>query len=787
MKTLLLIDANSMIHRCFHAVPPLVNKKNEPTGALYGVSNILLKIIQSKKPEYAAALFDRPEATFREQKYAQYKAQRPKTADELIPQLKKAHDLFESFSIKWLEIPGYEADDLIGTLAIKFKKEKDIKVLILTGDLDSLQLVEDGKILVETFKKGISETMVYDEGAVVERYGIHPTQMIDYKALVGDASDNIPGVAGVGPKTASEILRKYKTLDIFFKEGQKEKSYERINQSKEIALLSKDLATIITSAPVKININELELNPNTQNIKNFFDKNDFSSLIKRVDGLGENTKKKETKKKAESNQLSVFGSIKQNSEDIKIGYNLKDLYKKQEILGPIFDIKIGLELLGVKPDGWEDASEKIFKKILPLEEFLDKSFAWLSQKIKTLGLEKVFYNIEMPLVKVLSQMEKSGVLINLKKLKDVQKELNVSVKKIEDIILKEIGEEINLNSPKQLLSYFQKQGLKIKSTSAQTLEKISEGYPVVKRILEYREFFKMKTTYLDSFEKLIGEDKRIHPTFLQLGAATGRLSCQNPNLQNIPQESEWSQKIRNIFIPSLNNSLVSFDYSQIELRVIAHLSQDKNMIGAFKKGEDIHTLTAQKIFNTKEVLPQQRRLAKTLNFGMIYGMGYRAFSQTAHIPSDQAKEFIKKYFEEFPAIKEWQKMVLETTRETEISSNINGRFRNLPAINSLNQFLSSSAEREATNMPTQSLAADILKIAMIKVFDYLSKNNLLKKIKIILSIHDELIFDINKELLGQEKESDLIKKIRDIMESSYKLDVPLRVGVKIGKRWGEMN
>lgn len=803
MKTLLLIDANSLIHRCFHALPPLTNSKGEPTGALYGISNILLKIISSKKPDFAAALFDRPEPTFRKEKFSDYKIHRPKAADELVSQIILAHHLFEDFSIKTFELPGYEADDLIGTFATKFKNEKDIRVIILTGDLDSLQLIEDGKISVETFKKGISETATYNEEAVFERYGIRPDQMIDYKALVGDASDNIPGVSGIGPKTASEILKKYETLDIFFKKGQGEKSYAKIKENEDKALLSRELAEIITSVPIEAKLKDLEFSPDQEKIKKFFIENDFSSLLKRVTNIktDHQTKNVSEQKPAQVSfdfkeelpkdiilieESSTLSEKELPSTKNKIGFDLKSIFKKTAFLPPFFDISVGLGLLGISIENWREAALKIFKMEVPEKEFLYKSFVWLSKKIKDKKLEKVFYEIEMPLVPVLAEMEKKGVLINKKELKTVQKDLNGEVKEKEKNILKKIGVDLNLNSPKQLLEYFQKQGLKIKSTSADTLDKIKESHPIVKEILEYREFFKIKTTYLDAFEKLIKEDGRIHPTFMQLGAATGRLSCQNPNLQNIPQESSWSKKIRNVFITPEGFQFVSFDYSQIELRVLASLTEDKNMVSAFKKGEDIHSLTAQKIFGIKkeEVAPHQRRLAKVLNFGIIYGMGYRAFSQTAQIPSDQAKEFIQKYFDEFSTIKNWQADILKKARETGVSANINGRFRDVSAINSPNQFLASEAERAAINMPSQSLAADILKLAMSKSRDYIIKNKLEEKVYLILSIHDELIFEIEDNLIQKGK---IIEDLKEIMESAYELNVPLKVETKIGTKWGELS
>lgn len=805
MKKLLLIDANSLIHRCFHALPPLTNKKGEPTGALYGVSAILLKILQTKKPDFAAALFDRPEPTLRKQKFAEYKIHRPPTPNELVLQINKAHQLFESFSIKTLELIGYEADDLIGTLSQKFKNEA--QVIILTGDLDTLQLVENQKVIVETFKKGISQTVSYNEEKVKERYdGLSPAQLVDYKALVGDPSDNIPGVSGIGPKSATEILKKYQTLENFLEKGKKEKVYEKIADNKKIALLSKELATINTAVPLEIKLEDLTFAPRLSKIEEFFKENDFNSLIKRIN-LEEETPSKISSKENQF-QKTLFlkedqkpkkkevvfldkESLAQNPKDfldkekVKVGYHLKEIIKQQPIALPFFDVKIALELLEIKTQTWQEASQKTLKeKNLPEKEFLSRIYPWLLEKINLAGLNKIFFEIEMPLIPVIAEMEKNGVLIDLKKLKEIQKKINQEVLKKEKEILKEVGEEINLNSPKQLLGYFHKKGIKITSTAAEKLEKIASHYPLAQKILDYREIFKLKTTYLDPLENLIQEDGRLHPTFLQLGAATGRLSCQNPNLQNIPQESSWAPLIRSVFKAPEDFLLASFDYSQIELRVLAHLSQDKNMIEAFIKDEDIHTLTAQKIFGVKkeEVTPHQRRLAKTLNFGMIYGMGYRALAQTAKISAQEAKEFIKKYFQQFPSIKDWQAEILKYCRQNEISVNINGRFRSLPYINSPNQFLASQAEREALNMPTQSLAADILKLAMIKVFSYLQENQLASKIKIILSIHDELIFEVKKEL-AQEK---YLKKIKEIMESAYSLRVPLKVRIKTGENWGQL-
>ncbi len=812
MKTLLLIDANSLIHRCFHALPPFTNPKGEPVGALYGISNILLKIVSGKKPDYAVACFDRPEPTFRKKIFSDYKAQRPKAPDELISQIIGAHKLFENFSINFVEIPGYEADDIIGSLAKKSEEIKDVKTVILTGDLDSLQLIKDGKIIVDTFKKGISETIVYDEEKVKERYGITPDQLIDYKALVGDASDNIPGVFGIGPKAAALILQKYGTLENFLKKGGDEKYYEKIKKQEETALLSQKLAKIDQYAPIDFEIDDFVFSPDKNKILEYFKENDFSSFIKRLkeDFVSENKteedfKEEETESKENINSREIIlkkddliliteDSIKSfdkkdlNSKKEKIGYDLKPIYKKINFAQPIFDISIALRLLGMEFDDWQSASLKLFKQDLSEEDFILKSYNWLVGKIKEKGLEKIMYQIEMPLLPVIARMEQNGILVDEKSLEKTKKELNEALKISENKLFEIIGKNINPNSPKQLLDYFQNTlNLKINSTSAETIEKTKEknDLPVFGALILYREIFKLKTTYIDAFKKLVASDGRIHPTFLQLGAATGRLSCQNPNLQNIPQESDWSSKIRNVFVASPKNRLISFDYSQIELRVLASLTGDKQMIETFKNNGDIHTATAEKIFGAskEQVTKQMRRLAKTLNFGMVYGMGPRAFAQSAKISLKEAQDFIKKYFEQFPAIKEWEKKILDEARQTGISKNINGRFRDVSQINSVNQRFSSEAERVAKNMPSQSLAADILKLAMIGADEYIEN----KKAKMILSIHDELIFEVDESLIEEKSKIHFIKDVKSIMENAFELEVPLKVEVKSGKSWGDMS
>ncbi len=713
MKNLLLIDANALIHRSFHALPPFTSKDGKPSGAIYGLSSILLKILRNNPPRYIIALFDRPEATFRKELYNEYKIHRPKTPDELASQIIEARNLFDKFGIKHYEAAGYEADDLIGAATKKFKKTPDLKITVLTGDLDTLQLVDNDKVVVETLKKGISETIIYNETAVVQRYGILPEQIPDYKGLVGDASDNIPGVKSIGPKTAAVLIKEYGTLENFFRthensKGKPEKGFEKILESKDIALLSKRLALIHLEAPLEIkNLAEAEYKKIPyERISEYFADLGFQSLLKRISQT-------ETEKKPEKN------------------------------------------------------------KIRP------SSQANLFENLPTLS-RQIIDEIETPLSPILKELEENGIKIDIKKLEAREKELNQRLNELTQKIYAEAGEVFNINSPKQLLDILTKKfRIKLKSTAYEKLISHKGKLALIDLILDYRELFKLKSTYLDPFIELTRKNSRIHPTFIQLKAATGRITCENPNLQNIPES------IRDIFIAEKNYKLVSFDYSQIELRVLASVAQDREMIDAFKKNLDIHQITAGKIFhaNPDEITSDMRRIAKTLNFGMVYGMGARAFSQQSGLSQDEAKKFISEYFKDFPTIRDWQNEIINQARQDGFVKNLNGRIRYLPEIVSFNPRVQAEAERMAVNFPIQSLAADILKLAMVKTKEVLVKNNFWDtKAKMLLTIHDELIFEI--------KDDDSLKKIvdliRDTMESVYKLKIPLQINVGIGSNWKEI-
>ncbi|MDD4761459.1 MAG: DNA polymerase [Candidatus Pacebacteria bacterium] len=821
MKTLILIDANSLIHRCFHALPPLTNKKGEPTNALYGLSSVLIKIFREYKPDYAAAFFDRPEETNRKKDYAEYKAGRVKAPDELIEQIIKAKEVFRAFGIKTFELPGFEADDLIGTAAERFKGKEE-KIIILTGDLDTTQLVSDQEnVTVETFKKGITEMMVYDEKAVKERFGVEAWQVVDYKGLAGDSSDNIKGIPGVGPKTAVPLLNEFGTIEEIFKNiDEKDKRFKKFIGFEKEAIASKKLAIIERDAPIDLGkLENLKTNGlKEEDLKDLFLEMGFQSLIKRIEG--EKSKKAENgglfEKKENKVQLFNFnskqsreklefifeeeklGEEKAKSKKIKVGFSLKKIIKEQGLEGPYFDLGIAFWLLDSNVGDY--SSEYIFKRFLKKEwrnkeEDLFFAYKWVEGELKKNNLIKVFNQIEMPLLPILSEMENWGIEIKKEKLERLKEKVREEVNELAKKIYKLAGGEFNINSPKQMGEVlFKKLNIaakKIKktaggaiSTSYENLIKIKDEHKIIELILEYREQFKVLSTYIEPIIELTDKKGRLHTSYLQTGTATGRLSSEHPNLQNIPQGGELAQLLREVFSGGEGKELVSFDYSQMELRILASLSRDDKMIKAFKEGKDIHAATASYVFNVpfEEVDREKRRVAKVLNFGIVYGMGVNAFAESSGLKREEAKKFIEEYFKEFSEIKRWQENIKREARTLGYVTTLNGRRRLVPDLMSSSPRFAAQAERIVINMPTQGLAADVMKIAIIKTKEMLKKEGWWgKEIKMLLTIHDELLFEIEKELI--EKAA---KKIRKEMEEAFKLSVPLLVEIKKGKNWGEM-
>jgi len=773
---------------------------------LFGLANILLKILSEQSPDYAAAAFDRREKTFRKEIFESYKINRPPAPEDLISQIIEARNLFRIFNIKVFEMPGFEADDLIGTLAEKLKTKKDdLQIIILTGDLDSLQLVQGKKVIVEILKKGISETEIYDEEAVIKRYNLKPELLSDYKGLVGDKSDNIPGVKNIGPKTAEKIINKYGSLESAIAQiSPQEKGYKEITAQKETAILSKKLATIKTDVQLEVDLEDLNVNIDTQKIRNYFEAWDFKTLISRLEKF-ENKIPKDEELNREISVINAFyvrdaEDLKNNtkflSKNTKVSFDWKPIIKKLlnegvEVPKNIFDLKIAYWLLN--PDEKKIDLEKIIQKTGKLQNIEQDSwknaFILLKNKLKKNQLQDIFEKIEIPLIEVLSKMEINGIKVNLILANELISKMEKELKLTEMNIFNEVGAaDFNINSPKQLSAIIFKK-LKINdikkvrtksginSTSFDVLSRAKDN-PLVKLIIKQRELSKILNTYLKPIKELVDEEGKIHTTYNQTKTATGRLSSEKPNLQNIPNESIFipNLNLRNIFEAEEGFEFASFDYSQLEIRLLADITGDENLISAFNSNEDIHTATASKILKIpqKEISEEQRKLGKILNFGIIYGMGPRSFSKAANVEIEEAKKFIEEYFKQFPKIKKWQNTVIENKNLKGFVENKNGRKRWFSN-------KGTKEERAAINMPIQSFGADILKKSMIQINNFIKENKLEKAVKMILTIHDELMFEIQNDMLKE-----IAPKIKAIMENVEKISVPLLVEVKTGKSWGSL-
>ncbi|MEA3399071.1 MAG: DNA polymerase [Patescibacteria group bacterium] len=766
MKTLVLLDTHAIIHRAYHALPDFINSKGEPTGALYGLATMTFKIINNLNPDYIVACYDLPQKTFRHEAYDDYKAGRGKTDDELISQIIKSREFFNAFNIPYYEVPGFEADDLLGTIAEK--ANKDLKIYIASGDMDTLQLVKGDRVCVYTLKKGINDTIIYNEKAVIERFNFKPKFLPDYKGLRGDPSDNIIGIKGIGDKTATILISKYGTIEKLYKEIKKspekvevsERILNLLIEGEEEALFSKTLATIRKDAPVKFKLPKKnwkeEINPDKT--LEFFKDLEFKSLQNRFKNLLDI--------KEEKKEIKVDDKVLKKA---KIAYWLLNSEKTNPDLDDFID----------------------YKRAKNLNEALAK----MEEEIERNNLSYVYKEIELPIISIIKKMENKGVLIDKSYFKKISKEYHKELNKIKNKIYKYAGREFNINSPKQLgeiLFDELKIPAKIKktaggsrSTRESELEKMKELNPIVAEILKYRELQKLLSTYLDSIPKLVSSDGRLHAKFIQTGTTTGRFSSNNPNLQNIPTKDE----IRRGFIVSKNHVLVAFDYSQIELRIAALLSQDSYFLDAFNKGNDIHSVVAKKVFKTEDVTSDMRRRAKVINFGILYGMGVTALQKNLGGTRTEAKKFYDDYFAQFPTIKEYLESVKEFVEKNGFTETLFGRKRYFPGIKSKIPFIKAMAERMAINAPIQGTAtADIIKIGMKNVEIALIENKLIDRVHLVLQVHDELIYEIEE---GFEEEAiEIIKKVMvDVIPKDFtqNLDpVPLEVSVKMGSSWGNL-
>ncbi len=739
-KRLVLIDANALIHRSFHALPPLTTKKGELVNAVYGFTSVMLRVLKELKPDYIVTTFDLPKPTFRHREYKAYKATRPKTPEELSQQFSKVKEVIKAFDIPIFEKEGFEADDIIGTIVKK--TGKDIEDIVVTGDLDTLQLVDENT-KVYTLKKGITDTVIYDEKAVDERYGLKPEQLVDFKGLKGDPSDNIPGVPGIGEKTAIKLLQQFGSLEDIYKEIQNPKSKiqdplkARLLENKAQAIFSKKLATIRYDVPIKFNLKDCETETyDKQQVIKLFQELDFKSLINRLP------------ERQQPISQSLFDSSKKGPID-----------KQDE-------------------NRFEDIKKAYKEKIL----------------------SKITYQLEKELVPVLEEMETAGIKLDIDFLKELSKKLNFRLEELERKIYKLAGVKFNINSPQQLSEIlFAKlkisiDGLKktpggVISTAASELFKLKGCHEIIDLILEYRELMKLKTTYVDTLPNLVDDKSRVHTTYHQLGTATGRFSSSDPNLQNIPIRTEWGGEIRKAFIAENGYKLISADYSQIELRVAACLAKDKKMIAAFKKDYDIHKLTAAEVNNISldKVTDKMRYEAKALNFGVLYGMSVIGFSEAAGISRERAKKFIDEYMRDFVGIAKYVEKTKKEAKKKEYVETILGRRRYLPQINSSDFLMRHAAERMAINMPVQGTAADIMKVAMIEVNKKLKKEKL--DAKILLQVHDELVLEVKED--KKEEAAKIIKEaMEDVLNTSFFKSVksifkiPQKVDIKVGDNWG---
>jgi len=947
---LLLFDGNALVHRAFHALPPLtVSKTGEMINAVYGFANTLLKVLAELKPTHWAVAFDRPTPTFRHEMFEEYKAQRPAMPEELKGQIKRVHQLVAAFHIPIFEIDGFEADDVLGTLSQQ-ASDHNIETIIVTGDNDMLQLVSS-EVKALAPKRTFNDTILYDEEEVKQKYGINPGQITDFKALLGDVSDNIPGVPGIGEKTAARLIQQFGSLEEIYshiEDVTPSKLQATLHEHRAQAFQSKELVTIVRDVPINLNIESCQVsNYDRDEVAKLFRELEFIKLLPRLpqgadswqlsvgscqivntetiltelvsqlekaseiaielettltsslslegrgikgeglsaelvgiaispapgkafyiplrlppfrdssvtlfpqndrgrelfppkdsqrEGFPQNDTNfchPERSEGAQDNKLDLLpltpaiARLKPILENVTIG---KIAYDSKHIMSTLanygvkignlnFDPMLAAYLLGEKNLGLKAlAFNKLGVEIASLSDLIGTGkkqislamlevkqvaryactraeIMWrlrdgLKKELTQQGLWQLFSEVEMPLVPVLAAMERNGIVLDTDLFREMSLEMGKEMLKLEAEIYNSVGHKFNINSPKQLGQVLfgelrLPQSRKTKSgysTEASVMEALRESHPIIELVLEYRQLSKLKSTYVDALPALINRKMgRVHTKFNQTGTTTGRLSSSEPNLQNIPIRGEVGNKIRKAIIAPPGSCFLSADYSQIDLRALAHLSQDPDLIAAFARDEDIHAVTASKIFAVPqtEVTPEMRRNAKTVNFGVIYGMSNYGLEQATNLSREEAAQFIALYFEKYPKVKEYIEATKEQARKLGYVQTVLGRRRFIPEINSLNRQIREAAERMAINAPVQGTSADIIKIAMINLHREMERRNL--KSKMLLQIHDELIFEVPEEEIEQMKS--LVSKL---MPKAIKLCVPLKIDIRLGKNWGEM-
>lgn len=864
MKKLLIIDSNSLINRAFYGVKYLSSHDGTPTNAVYGFMMTLMKLLDDNKPDYVCAAFDLKAPTFRHKMYADYKAQRKPMPDGLKVQMPIAKEILAEMGVNILEKEGFEADDIIGTVS-RICEENGVECLIATGDKDDLQLASTTtKVLLTVTKQGVTETDSCDDKAVFERYGVTPSEFIDVKALMGDASDNIPGVKGIGEKTALSLISKAKSIEKLYENsdswGISPANLKKLEEGRDAAFMSKTLATIDRNVPIEFSFDDNILGDYTKNtgLYDILKKLDLNKVIARM-----GVEKQENKQTADFLKDAVTERIETEAEfdafaekirrkgetaclfwfdgsrlsaaafavDNYAAYitvndaiftkmqtiltdnnikkycvDIKDALVKTEIEGIVYDAAIAAYLLNPARTGFsindlayeylgfvfgeekqvslfDDGGAEEAKKALAVMPIVEIT----REGLKKNGQEQLYYDVELPLVNVLADMQKQGILIDKEQLEAFSKELSERIDELVKDIYALAGEEFNVNSPKQLgVILFEKLGLKpVKktksaySTNVEVLEKLRDKHPIIEKILEYRQLAKLKSTYCDGLMAVINpETGRIHSVFNQTVTVTGRISSTEPNMQNIPTRTELGSHIRRMFVAKEGCVLADADYSQIELRVLAHIADDKTMIEAFKNNEDIHRVTASQVLGIalEEVTKEQRSSAKAVNFGIVYGIGEYSLSRDLKIPVKQAKEYIENYLDKYSGVKKYMEDIKKFARENGYVKTLMNRIRYIPEISSSNFNIRSFGERVALNTPVQGSAADIIKLAMVRIYRRLKEGGF--KSKLILQVHDELIIETYIE-----EKAEVEKILKEEMEDAASLSVPLAVDMSEGKSW----
>ena len=862
MKKLLILDSNSILNRAFYGVRYLSAKDGTPTNAIYGFLNILLKLIKEQEPDYICAAFDVKAPTFRHKQYEGYKAQRKPMPEGLAAQMPLAKDVLRAMGVTILEKEGYEADDIIGTVA-RLCEESEISCFIATGDKDDLQLASDKtKVILTVTKSGYNETIIYDDKGVKEKYHVTPTEFIDVKALMGDPSDNIPGVKGVGEKTAMSLIEKHHSIEYIYENiddiGLKGAMLQKMKDGREMAFMSKELATINRNTPIEFNAEECVFDgfENNGELYEILKRLELNSIIKKLDLSGvDNVKENEDIFKDFSYQVGDKNMISGDKVTVVLDFDgdnissaavgagnnavvlneqddIKELLEDDSIAKVMFDVKEAIVKLNcridikniaddtaiaaylVDPAKNEYTIEKLaseyfgtviekpeVKQLSLLDdvetdrsEYLAKCAVALGvlnerigDKIKENGQEKLYQEVELPLVTVLAHLEINGFLVDDHQLKEFADKLGEKIDALTNEIYMLAGEEFNINSPKQLgVILFEKLELKpVKktktgyATNADVLEKLRDKHPIVNFIMEYRQLAKLKSTYCDGLRAVVNPNThRIHSVFTQTVTVTGRLSSTEPNLQNIPTRTELGREIRKMFVAKEGYVLVDADYSQIELRVLAHIANDETMINAFRNNEDIHAVTASQVLGIplEDVTKEQRSSAKAVNFGIVYGIGEFSLAQDLHISVKEAKAYIESYLEKYHGVRNYMESIKEQAKKDGYVKTMLNRIRYIPELKSPNYNIRQFGERVALNTPIQGTAADIIKLAMVRVDNRLINEGL--KSKLILQVHDELIVEAHKD------EVDKVKQIlSEEMQSAMELNVPLKVDMSTGHSW----